>query len=104
MTSYGPRFTDDGRQTMRVAQAAIYELHRPFYVRHVGNGRVTCYPAKRAGGPGMRLVQLVAEYTDAGCLTTAVVQVGSLEEELAELARLERRILEASRRPAATAR
>jgi hypothetical protein len=98
--SYGPRFIDDGEQTMRVAQAHDYSIELPLYVRRVGSGSITCRMLK-APTPAKRIVQLVAEYVEAGIDTTRVVQCESEVEEMHQLARLEGIILAAERRPTA---
>jgi hypothetical protein len=98
MRSYGPRTDPDGTQHARVAQAHDYSIEIPQYRLAVGNGTITCRMLK-APQPARRLVQLLAEYTDAGVEVLQVVQCDSETEEVAQLARLERIILAASRRP-----
>jgi hypothetical protein len=88
----------DPDQHARVAHAAEYSLELPLYQRRVGNGTITCRMLK-SPTPAKRLVQLVAEYYDAGVQVTQVVQCEDEPDEVRQLARLERRILEASRRP-----
>lgn len=96
--SYGPRFDPDGTQHARVAQATDYSIELPLYHRKVGNGMIYCRMLK-AAGPARRIVQLVAEYGDAGVDVHQVVQCFSDEDEVRQLQRLEGIILEASRRP-----
>jgi hypothetical protein len=98
--SYGSRFIDDGEQTMRVAQAHDYSIELPLYVRRVGSGRITCRMLK-APAPAKRIVQLVADYIEAGVHTTRVVQCESEFEEIRQLERLEGIIRAAERRPTA---
>lgn len=101
MASYrANRLDSDGvTQHAAVANAGEYSIDLPLYHRRVGAGTITCRMLKREGGPGKRIVQLVGEYEDAGEGVTHVVQCASEVEELAQLARLERIIREASRRP-----
>jgi hypothetical protein len=100
MRSYGPRFDSDGTQHARVAQAADYSIELPLYHRRIGNGVVYCRLLK-APTPAKRLVQLVAEYSDAGVAVQHVIQCESEQDEMSSLARLEKLITAASRRPAA---
>lgn len=94
------RLDPDGvTQHAAVANAGEYSIDLPLYHRRVGNGTITCRMLKRKGGPGKRIVQLVGEYSDAGEGVTHVVQCASETEEVEQLARLERIILAASRRP-----
>jgi hypothetical protein len=93
------RLDADGvTQHARVAHAADYSVELPLYHLEVGNGTIFCRVLK-SPSPAKRIVQLVAEYTDAGVEVLQVVQCESEAEETRELERLERRILEASRRP-----
>jgi hypothetical protein len=96
--SYGPRFDPDGTQHARVAHAADYSIELPLYHRRVGNGMISCRMLK-APTPAKRIIQLVAEYSDAGVAVQHVVQCTSEAEEVRQLERLERLILAASRRP-----
>jgi hypothetical protein len=93
-----PLFDASGDQHMAVAHAADYEVVTVLWRRRVGNGSITC-KLLRAKKPAKRIVQLHAEWTDAGVPTACVCQVHSPEEEQADAARLERQILAASRRP-----
>lgn len=101
--SFGPRFDPDGTQHARVAQAADYSIEVALYHRKVGNGWIHCrmLKAPTVSTGSRRIVQLVAEYSDAGVDVHQVVQCSSEQEETAQLARLERIILTASRRPTA---
>lgn len=99
MSSYGRRIDPDGVQHAPVAQAHDYSIETPIYRRAVGNGTITCRMLKAAEGPARRIVQLTAEYYDAGVQVTQVVQCDSEQDEVRQLERLERRILEATRRP-----
>lgn len=90
--------TGDPDQHARVANAAEYTEELQLYARVVGNGTIRCV-MRKSPTPAKRLVQLVAEYWDAGVQVTQVVQCDSEQDEVRQLARLERRILEASRRP-----
>lgn len=98
--SYGPRFDTSGdrAQHARVAQAADYSIEIPLYQRHVGNGVILCRMLK-APTPARRIVQLIARYTDAGVEVDHIVQCDSEQEEIHQLERLEKLILQASRRP-----
>lgn len=98
MRSYGPRVDPDGTQHARVAQAHDYKIETPLYVRQVGNGTITCRMLK-SPTPAKRIIQLVAQYSEAGVAVDRVVQCTSETEEIAQLERLERIVLEASRRP-----
>jgi hypothetical protein len=93
-----PRFDASGDQHAAVAHAADYELVTTLWRRRVGNGSITCQ-LLRAKRPAKRIVQLHAEWTDAGVPTTCICQVHSPAEEAHDAARLERLILAASRRP-----
>jgi hypothetical protein len=93
------RFDPDGVvEHRRVAHAAEYSIELPLYMRTIGNGSVKCVLLK-SPTPAKRIVQLIAEYKEAGVYVHQVVQCISETEELAQLQRLERVILEASRRP-----
>jgi hypothetical protein len=100
--SYGPRFDRDGvTQHAKVANVGDYGILTTLWTRKVATrGTITCELLRNSLGPGRRLVRLIAEYRDAGKLTTDVVMVGSAEEEARTVARLEQRIIEAERRPA----
>jgi hypothetical protein len=93
-----PRTDPDGTQHMPVAHAADYGVAIAYYHRSIGNGTITC-EGLRSPTPAKRLVRLLAEYTDAGEHITHMVQCDSEEDETRQLARLERLILAASRRP-----
>jgi hypothetical protein len=97
--SYGPRREADGTQHARVAQAGEYSIELPLYQRAIGTGTITCRMLKRDAGPGRRIVQLLAEYYDAGVQVTRVVQCASETEEVAQLQRLERIIRRATSLP-----
>jgi hypothetical protein len=90
--------TGDPDQHARVAHAGEYTIETPLYQRRVGNGTITCR-MMRSPTPAKRIVQLVADYHDGGIQTTRVCQCESEQEEVRDLQRLERLILEASRRP-----
>jgi hypothetical protein len=93
------RLDSDGvTQHARVAHAAEYSIQVPLYHRHVGTGMITCR-LLRSPTPAKRIVQLVAEYVERGVDTTRVVQCESEVDEIRQLERLERIILEATRRP-----
>jgi hypothetical protein len=98
MPSWRANRFHEGEQTMAVANAAAYELVTVLWRRRVGNGSIECRLV-RAKRPAKRLVQLLAEYSDAGELCTTVVQVADVDEEAREALRLERLILAASARP-----
>jgi len=99
MRSFGRRVDPDtGGLHARVSQAHDYEVVTVLWRRRVGNGTLQCR-LLRAKRPAKRIVQLLAEYTDAGVLTTAICQVHSPQEEAADAFRLERQILWASTRP-----
>lgn len=89
---------DGGDQTMAVAHAADYELVTVLWRRRVGNGSIECR-LLRAKRPAKRIVQLLAEYTDAGVFTSQVCQCDSPEDEARSALRIEREILAASMRP-----
>ena len=102
MPTYGSRFDVGpdglGEQTMRVAQAAAYKVAVAHYYRRIGGGTIKCETLKSESGPGMRIVQLVADYIAAdGIPTQRVVVCRSIEEEAAQLERLQL-IIEAARR------
>lgn len=98
MKSYGPRQEPDGTQHMRVAQAREYPVEIVHYRRRVAGGVITCR-TRKSRTPGRRIVQLTANYLERGIDTQRVVQCESQEEEMRQLERLERIILEASRSP-----
>lgn len=83
----------------RVSQAHDYDRITTLWTRTVGSGQILCQLRRASSGPARRIVQLIAEYEDAGVLTTHTVQVESAEEEAREAQRLERLILEATIRP-----
>lgn len=83
---------------MPVAHAAAYERVTVLWRRTVGSGFIECR-LLRARRPAKRIVQLYAEYLDAGVPTTAVVGVDSPEEEARVAARLEAQIRHAGRLP-----
>jgi hypothetical protein len=99
MRSHGRREDPDGTRHLPVASTGEYE-EIPAYVRNVPGGRITCFTLKRREGPGKRMVQLRADYTEAGCATTKIVKCDSDVDEVRQLERLEKLILAASRRPA----
>lgn len=99
MTWQPNRLDSDGVTVhARVAHAAEYSIDVPLYHRRVGTGMITCR-LLRSPTPAKRLVQLVAEYVEAGVDTMRVVQCDSEVDEVRQLHRLERIILEATRRP-----
>jgi hypothetical protein len=101
MRSYGPRFDPDGIvQHARVAQATTYELATILWCRRLAGGEIRCELLRGATGPARRIVQLVAEYEDAGEPCTRVRRCESPAEETEGAAYLERMIIEASRRAA----
>lgn len=102
--SVGPRFDRDGIvQHAHVANVGDYGITTTLWTRKVATkGTITCELLRNSLGPGRRLVRLVAEYCDAGKLTTDVVMVGDAEDEARTVARLEQRITEAERRPVDT--
>jgi hypothetical protein len=89
----------DGTQHARVAQATDYSIELPLYHRRIGNGTVYCRMSK-AAQPARRIVELVAEYSDAGVAVQHVIRCTSEDEEIRQLMRLERLIAAASRKPA----
>jgi hypothetical protein len=94
-----PRLDSDGVTVHAdVAHAAEYSIETPLYVRTVGNGTITC-KLLQAPTPAKRIVQLLAEYYERGVQVTHVVQCASESEEIRELERLEKVVLEASRKP-----
>jgi hypothetical protein len=95
------RHDPDGTVHRDVAHAADYDVKTPLYRREVAGGTVTCYQL-RSRKPAKRLVQLEAEYTEAGILTTHIIHCEDLEDEVRQLERLERIIREASRKPEIT--
>lgn len=100
MPSWRHHFGVDGDQHMGVAHAAHYERVTTLWHRRIGNGSIECQ-LLRAKRPAKRLVQLLAEWDDAGTPTTAIVMIKDELEEAREAARLERTILAASIRPTA---
>ena len=99
MGSWSPnRFDRDGVQHARVGHAADYSIELPLYHREVGNGTIFCRLLK-SPTPAKRIVQLVAEYSDAGVEVQHVVQCEGEADEKRQLERLERIVLAASRRP-----
>ena len=98
MSHSANRLDPDGTQHARVAHAADYSIELPLYDRRVGNGHIFCRML-RSPTPAKRIVQLVAEYSDAGVEVLRVVQCASEQEEITQLERLEKLILAASRRP-----
>lgn len=97
--SYGPRVDPETRSLhARVSQAHDYDHITTLWTRKVGTGQIVCQ-LRRASEPAQRIVQLVAEYEDAGVLTTQIVQVESADEEKREALRLESLILESIVRP-----
>ena len=100
MRSYARRVDPEtGGLHMRVAHEADYAVDRMLYRRLIGNGIVTCRLLKSDAAGARGLVQLVAEYSDAGVLTTQVSLCESEDDEIRQLSRLEKIILAASRRP-----
>lgn len=91
---------ETGAAQARVPEAHTYDLRVALYERRVGAGVIRCHLVRSSEGPARRLVQLVADYYEAGVAVTTCVQVASDDEELRELARLERVMLAAQRRPA----
>jgi hypothetical protein len=99
MRSYGPRFDPDGGvQHARVAHAQTYHVATILWRRHVANGEIRCELVRAASGIGHRMVQLVAEYEDAGETCTRVRMCDDPADEAYSAALLERLIIEASRR------
>lgn len=96
-----PRHDADGTVHRDVANAADYSIKTPLYRREISGGTVTCYQL-RSPTPAKRLIQLEAEYMEAGILTTHIVHCEDLDDEHRQLQRLERVIREASRKPAIT--
>jgi hypothetical protein len=98
--SYGPRIDPEtGALHARVSQAHDYTLATILWRRRIGNGTIECKMYRSTSGPARRIVQLHAEYIDAGIHTSAVVGVASVFEERVEALRLEKIILAASTRP-----
>jgi hypothetical protein len=99
--TYGPRVdADTGGLHMRVPDAIRYERERvtTLWTRRVGNGTLTL-ELLRGHKPSRRLVQLVADYEDAG---NGIIRTCVCEDQLDEarqIARLEKLMLEASIRP-----
>lgn len=94
------RLDSDGvTQHADVAHAAEYSIDVPLYHRRVGNGTIVCRLLK-SPTPAKRIVQLQADYLDAGVDVHHVVQCDSELDEIRQLERLEGVILRASRRPA----
>jgi hypothetical protein len=93
-----PRQDPDGTVHRRVAHAAEYSIETPLYRREIAGGTVTC---RMLTSPqrAKRIIQLSAEYYEAGILTTHIVQCESESDEVRQLQRLERVIREASRKP-----
>jgi len=98
---YGRRHDDDGTVHARVANVGNYGVQTILYTRKVGGaGTIRCELLRRRGGPGKRLVQLVADYDDAGVAVQRIVMCDDELDEQYQLRRLERTMLEAMRRPA----
>lgn len=104
MRSYGPRFDPDGVvQHTRVANAADYSRVTILWRRQLAGGEIRC-ELLRAATPARRIVQLVAEYQDAGETHTRIRHCDHPADEAYGAALFERLIIEASRRaPPATA-
>jgi hypothetical protein len=100
MRSYGPRVDPEtGALHKRVSQAHEYQVASLLWRRPVGNGIVTCELLRSITGPAKRIVQLRADYTDAGTVTTDVIQLAGEDDEQLQVMLLTVKILEASRRP-----
>jgi len=99
MTWRPNRLDSDGVTVHRdVANAADYSIDVVLYRHQVGTGSIVCRMLK-SPTPARRIVQLVATYLEEGIQTDRIVQCTSETEEIAQLERLERIILKASRRP-----
>jgi hypothetical protein len=104
MRSFGPRVDPEtGALHARVSQAHDYTRVTTLWRRTVGNGSIECKMYRAASGPARRIIQLHAEYTDAGVHTTTVCGVADPLDEQRQAARLERVIRAASARPDPTA-
>lgn len=98
MRSYGARVDPDGTQHARVSQAHDYDVVTTLWRRRIGNGTLECQ-LLRAKVPAKRIVQLRAEYVDAGIDTLAIVQVEDELDEARQATRLERAMILASAKP-----
>ncbi len=85
---------------MRVTDAIAYERARvtTLWSRRVGNGTLTCELLK-GHKPSRRLVQLVADYENAGDTETRTCVCDDPLDEARQIKRLETIMLEAAARP-----
>lgn len=92
--------SDTGGRHMRVTDAIDYERSRvtTLWRRPIGNGTLRC-ELLRGHKTSRRLVQLVAEYEDAGDAAARTCVCDDELDEARQVARLERIMLEASARP-----
>jgi hypothetical protein len=98
---YGRRHDDDGTVHARVRNVGRYSVQTVLYTRSVaGVGTIRCELLRNRDGVGRRLVQLVADYVDAGVAVQRIVMCDDELDEKYQLGRLERTMLEAMRRPA----
>lgn len=100
MREVGRRHDADGTVHRRVRNIGTYSEVTTLRRIRIGTGSIEVRLAKNAAGPGRRIVQLVADYNDAGVAVQHVVQCDDELDEARQLQRLERLILEAMRRPA----
>ena len=96
------RHDPDGTQHKMVADSIDYRVAATLWRRKVGNGSITC-KLLRGHKPSARIVQLLAEYDDAGTAVSRVVNCTDQLDEERQAQRLERIIRQASARPAAPA-
>lgn len=95
---YSRRHDADGTQHKMVADSIEYRVAATLWQRKVGNGSITC-KLLRGHKPSARIVQLLAEYDDAGTAVSRVVNCTDQLDEQRQVQRLERVILLASTRP-----
>jgi hypothetical protein len=101
LKSYAPRQdAETGGMHMRVPDAVDYERQRvtTAWRRKVGNGTLTC-EVLRGHKRSRRLVQLVAEYEDAGDAALRTCICDDELDEARQVQRLEKLMLEAAARP-----
>jgi hypothetical protein len=102
-SSYGPRVdAETGELHARVSQAHDYSRVTILWRRRVGNGTIDC-ELLRSPTPAQRLVQLRAQYTDAGEPVLHIIKCSDELDEARQAARLQRLILLASARPTSAA-